>query len=259
VAITHEQAGTAATGSTSLSVPFPVTGLAAGDLFVLCICNKYPTNGPSTPTGFDALPSPNQASGGPGGTGTDVGDTYATFFTKVAVGTESGNVSVTLTSANSSVGIIHRFRNGTGIWELASASGSDNTGGTTFTFAGNQGWAGRASPVADLVLSIAAVNGDNRNWSGQDLTQDGIFYLPHTELSESSTSTGDDVELVVTSHLADFGFSTITDIPTFTMTGTGSGTNGGAGGGLLLRLREGAAIGANVPEKMNSYRQRRVA
>ena len=46
MAITYGTPDAAVAGTTSLVIGFPAS-VAAGDLLVTCICNKYPTNGPS--------------------------------------------------------------------------------------------------------------------------------------------------------------------------------------------------------------------
>src|ERR1041385_2007993 len=112
------QSSASATGTTSLSVAYP-TGIVAGDLLVLPISSKYPTNGPVTPTGWTLLPDA-QASGGHGSSGTNTGNVYMTVFFKVADGTESGNLSVSIPSGNAAMARMYRYTStGAGAWSVA--------------------------------------------------------------------------------------------------------------------------------------------
>lgn len=224
----------AATGSTSLSVAYPAS-IAAGDLLLLFVCNKYPTNGPSTPSGWSTL-TDGQGSGGAGASGIDTGSTYCTVFYRIADGSESGNVSVTITSGNSAVGVINRYTKAADKdWALAACQGADTAGGsTTYTFTGN---VDPGLTAADFVVAAAAINSDTYTYSAQGITATGISaWGTVTERWDAGTTTGQDCKIVVSDHPVTTGTSS--EAPVFTMTASGSATNSPAGAGVMVRLRE---------------------
>ncbi len=228
-AVTFGNAGAVATGTTSLSVPHP-PGIVAGDLLVLAIANKYPTNGPATPAGW-TLVTNGQGSGGAGAAGNDTGFVYATVFVKVADGTESGNLTVTLTSANTSMGRMFRYTNASGSgWDYAATNGSDNTGDTSWIVSGA---ANPGITSGDMLVVVSAINTDNPTWSAESVSAAGATFGTHTERQDSGSGTGNDIRLVVSDHTVTAG--TAAAAPVFTMTASG-GTPEGAS--VMLRIRE---------------------
>lgn len=233
MAIAFGTAGAAATGSTSLAVPYPAS-IAAGDLLVLCVGNKYPTNGPTTPTGFTA-PAGYQTSGGSGAAGIDTGTVYSSVYYKVATGSESGNLTVTITSGNSSVGRMFRYtKASTKTWDIACTNGSDNTAGTTWSVTG------AANPglvPGDMLICSSAINTDTYTYATQAVTATGVSaWGTVTERQDSGTATGQDSHLVVSEHPVSTG--TASAAPVFTMTASGTTTNRPAGATVMMRLRE---------------------
>ena len=99
--------GAVATGTAALTVPHP-TGISAGDLLVLVVGNKHPPSGPTTPAGWTLVTS-GQGLGGLGTNGGDRGPVFSSIFVKIALGTETGNLAVTLTSAVGSIGRMFRY------------------------------------------------------------------------------------------------------------------------------------------------------
>lgn len=226
-------AGASVSGTTSVSVPYPAS-ISAGDLLVLGVANKYPNNGPTTPTGWRLL-SNCQGSGGQGASGADTGSTYATIFVKEADGTESGNLSVTITSGNSAVGAMVRYTKGAGKnWNLACTNGSDNSGNST-------SWSvtGAADPgliTDDIVVVVSAINTDAYTFASQALTSTGVTFSSDSERYDDGTTSGQDCKLVGTQHVVSGGTSSAA--PVFTMTASGSTTNRPAGASSFLRIRQ---------------------
>lgn len=239
-AVTFGSAGGtgAATGTTSLTVIHPAT-VNAGDLLVLAVGNKYPTNGPATPAGW-TLVTNGQISGGLGPQGANTGTVYATVFVKVASGTEDGtNLTVTLTSANSSMGRMFRYTNAAGSgWEYAATNGSDNVTGTTWSATGA---ADPGITSGDMLFVVSAIN-SNRftgGWESESVSAAGATFTTHTERHDSTTVAGDNMALVVSDHTVTAG--TASAAPVFTMTRTGTTTattNAPTGASVILRIRE---------------------
>lgn len=233
-AVSFGTAGAVAAGSTSLTVPYPAS-IVAGDLLVLTVGNKYPTNGPATPAGW-TLVTNGQGSGGVGSAGTDSGTVYATVFVKQAVGGESGNLTVTLAGANSSMGRMFRYTKASvTIWDYAATNGSDATAGTAWSVTG------AANPgivSGDMLVVASAINGNVvTSWASESVSAAGATFTTHTERQDSNSTTGDDMTLVVSDHTVTAG--TASAAPVFTMTGTGTPTtNSPTGASVMLRIRE---------------------
>jgi MSHA biogenesis protein MshQ len=217
-------------GSTSLAVPVPAS-IAAGDLLVMCISNKYPANGPATPAGW-TLPSNGQASGGSGSAGADTGTVYATVFVKIADGTET-TTTVTLTGANSSGAKMVRYTKTLSTWDYVTVNGADNAG------AGNWSVTAGADPgvaSGDFIVTCSAINTDLYTYNTQAMSQTGITFGAAVERNEIGTTLGDDSHLVISEHPVTAGTSSAA--PVYTMTASGSATDNPAGATVILRLRE---------------------
>lgn len=236
--IAHGATGTGAQGTTSLSVSYPA-GVAAGNLLVLCVSNKYPANGPATPSGW-TLPTNGQGSGGSGSAGEDSGEVYATVFVKVADGSESGSLAVTITSGNAATGAMSRYTKTLAAWSYAAVNGVDSTVDTSWSVTAG---ADPGVTAGDMVYACSAVNGGLTAWVSPAITQTGITWGTSTERIEGATANGDNVETMVSDHAVSSGTSSAA--PVYTMTGAGSGANSPAGATVLLRLREVAANGCS--------------
>ncbi len=234
MAIAYEATGApaVATGTTTLSVAYPTT-VAAGNLLILFIANKYPTNGPATPDGWTA-PSGNQYSRGGGTPGVDTGDVYITLFLKIADGTETGNVSVTLTGANTSIGRIFRYsKDASKDWEYVCAGGSDNAAGTSWSVTAGSNPGVTAN---DMVLVGSGICGNTNTATAEAITQTGVTFGTMQERQDSGSNTGDDIAMWMTEHPVSSGTGSAAPVYTATVAGTGSAT--AAGASLFLRLRE---------------------
>lgn len=229
-AIAYSANGTSSGGDTTLvTVTAPAT-VDRGDLLVLGISNKYPTNGPTTPAGWTAITN-YQASGGAGSAGIDTGNVYATAFVKEAEGWEDGiPVYIDIASGNSAEAQIIRFIKGTGKeWDLAATTGSDTSQDTTYsaTGAGDPG-----ITAGDIVVTVTGSNSDAAGWSAHALTATGISGVSSTERNETAGAGGDDTELVMVTH--GIGTGTASTAPTYTSTATANV----AGATVFLRIRE---------------------
>ncbi len=228
-AVAFGNSGAVDPGTTTLVIPYP-TGIVAGNLLVLAVGNKYPPNGPAAPAGW-TLVANGQASGGAGAAGNDTGNVYATVFVKVADGTETGNLTVTLTGANTSMGRIFRYTNAAGSgWDYAATYGSDNTGGTAWIVSSA---ADPGITAGDMLVVISAINTDAPTWTAESVSATGATFGTHTERQDSGTGFGNDMRLVVSDHTVTAG--TALAAPVYTMSASG-GTPEGAS--VILRIRE---------------------
>lgn len=232
-------AGNGAAGSASLSVPFPTVTIA-GYLLVLEITNKYPNNGPTTPSGWTLR---KQTAGGSGASGVDTGNVYKTVYTKIADSTEGGtNQAVTITSGNSAIGRIWQYGIlTTSTWDLGVCGGA-------YAASNGVNWSvtGDADPgvvAGDLILAMSAVNTDAYTYSAEAITQTGVTFGAATERGDGGVTNGDDSAAVMSEHPVTLGLGTAA--PVYTMTASGTAANNPAGATVLLRLREVPA--ASVP------------
>jgi len=242
-AVAGAAAGTPSGGTTSLSLALPAS-VADGDLLVLCIFNKYPTNAPSTPTGYTA-PSNNKGTGDPGdGPGVDLGATYATIFYKVA-SSESGNVSVTITSGNSAYGVIMRFTNATGAWLVAAANGGDSSSGTAWSA---QMGTDPDIQGGDMVAACSGKNNDSASGTSEALTTTGVTYGAATERADNGTTFGDDGGIIASDHAVTSG-SSAGNLTTVTWTAAANT----AGGTAILRVREDSGAPATATQSGSGF------
>jgi hypothetical protein len=208
------------------------------DLALWCVVNKYPTNGPNTPTGY-ALTA--QAVMGDGGAaGADQGDVYATVFHRVCDGTEdAATESISIPSGNAaySRSIAFSRSGGTG-WDIATAAGSQGAASASWSVV-----TGSLDLAAgDTVLVFVAKNSDLDvvGHSAHSLSATGVtFGTFNSRAGPTGTTSGDDVayqigEVQVT---AGSGSGPVT----FTMSATGSAGNS-SGGVMLVRLRASTAV-----------------
>lgn len=231
MAIAFGSVGTGASGTTSLSLTSPAT-IAAGDLLLCAVANKYPTNGPSAPTGYTLL---GQGTGGSGASGIDSGNVYITVYYKVADGTEDGSaVSVTITSGNSARGMILLYTKAAGKdWGLAITNGASGTPGTA--------WAatGAANPgitTGDFVVCLSAANSDVAAYGTHSILATSAVMAGANERNDAATGNGDDCAFFAADASCTSG--TAIAAPTYTAIATASVANGPCGSTAFVRLRE---------------------
>ena len=235
MAIAFGAAGAVAnTATTTLTLVYPA-GITAGQLIVVCICNKYPLNTPTTPAGF-TLATNAQGTGGSGAAGIDTGTVYSTVYYKIAAGTETGNLSITITANNAAIGRIFTYTNGTSNWDVAAANGADNTAGTAWltTMNTNPG-----ITTGDWVVVGSGINTDAYTYSAQAPAEPSVTFGVTVERQDSGTTSGQDCALVVTDTPVTAGTSTVA--PTYGMTASGTAANNPCGASVMLRIREVAA------------------
>jgi len=231
MAISFGAQGSGVTGSTSLAVPYPVLP-DPGELFLLSVVNKYPTNGPATPAGFTLV---GQASGGAGSAGDDSGTVYMTVFAKVSDGTETGNVTVTITGGNSAVGRMARYeKDPTKNWDVAAVGAAVNAATASWSVAlpSNPG-----IDAGDFIVAYTGINSDAYTASAHAITAAGVSaWGTVTQRNDFGTGFGNDCRFTQSEHPVTTG--TASGVPTYSMTESGTAGNAPAGCVLLVRLRE---------------------
>jgi hypothetical protein len=222
-------------GTTSVVRRNPAS-LAVDDLIVWLCANKYPTNGPATPTGFSPLI---QKVGGSGSAGVDAGEIYGTAFTRVSDGTEDGATeTITITGGNTAVARAVSFARSAGTgWLVAATAGSQASGSNSWSVAGD---AALDLAAGDVVLIYIAKNEDNdTNLSAHAITASGITFGAWNSITaHEGTTQGQDCAQAIGYFNVTAGSGTVT--PTFTMSAAGSANNP-AGAVLFIRLREDGA------------------
>ncbi len=227
-AVAFFDVGTGDTGTTSLSVPFP-SSIAAGDGLLLQIGNKYPPNAPTTPAGWSLISQP---SGGAGAAGNDSGTVYNSVYWREADGTEAGSVAITLTGANSGAGQIYQYTKGSGSWDVAVTTGSDNAGGV--------GWSttGASDPGFqddDVLLYLMTANTDITGYINHLMAIPGCVVSAFTGRGSTPWVTGNDGRIV---GLEFTMTGTSSGVPVFTMDNPTPTANSPAGAAVFVRLRE---------------------
>lgn len=243
VAIACVGSGTDATGTTSLSCGYPAN-LKAGDLLLLAVANKYPSNGPSTPFGWTLVGQYDSTGHSPGA---DDGNTRTTVFSKVATGSESGSLTVTLTSANVSVGQMFAYR-GAVAWDVAAATGAYSNYESAAAY-GVSGSLAFDKSVDSILFSVVALNTDASSATSSvqssffDAEDQGSTFGDGGSLrGNRQTTTGDDLALFVHEQYVpaaaideEAPFVRVESFAPFASTVTAPA---GEGGGIWLRIRE---------------------
>ena len=192
--VTFGAIGTGANGGTSVLPSYP-TGITAGALLVLCVSSggtASPT--PSTPSGWTAQGSYVTTDGT---YGIDTGPRRVTVFTKIADGTETGTLSVTITGGDSCRGSIMRVSKGQAsyAWDVAATGGNYSAAGTAVSVAGG---AIDFAP-GDLVIISNCQRVDTATQSAQQLAASGITFGTRTNRASVAVTTGNDHRHVIDS------------------------------------------------------------
>jgi len=238
MAVAFGSAGTSAVGTTSVSPACPAT-VNGGDLLIAIVANKYPTNGPSTPSGWTLLC---QYSGGAGSAGLDSGTVYVTVYVKIGVPADAGaTVAITVTGGNSAVADIVRYTKTAGkTWSIAVTGGSDNSAGTAWSVTGD---VDPGFTSGDMALAAAAINSDGfAVGTSPAIAASGATFGAMTQRFGVNTTQGDDCRV----HLQDCAVTagTSAGVPTYTATAAGTSGNAPAGATAIIRLREVDSVGS---------------
>lgn len=211
---------------------FPAS-IAVNDLLILLVVNKYPANGPTTPAGWTLI---GQTSGGSGASGVDSGQVYVTVYYKIADGTETGPMTVTIPSSNSSRAQIGRWtKSALESWAISSpAYASFNTPGTAvnLTFGSDPG-----AIFGDTLLVFGGANSSLYTLAAfPTVTYPGcVMSNPAAAFAESAGVNGDHVRIWASSHVVFSGMGS--GPPSFAGTYSGTAGSAPAGAAVAVRLR----------------------
>lgn len=235
-------------GTTSLSVPYP-SSISAGDLLVMCIVNKQIAATPTTPSGWTLRHTQTGGYPDPDAGGSNSGHVRTSIYTKVADGTESGNLSVTITSGNSAGGRMFRYT-GSGSYEFDSAGGDAEYGWTNNIYIevdpSNNTLTGVDVASGDLVLIVYGSNSARIDLTNnQTHTQSGATFSAatiRTTANGEKFSIGNNCSLWVAERSVTAGSSSAAI--TTRVQNTSQASDDPCGAIVVLRMRE-AAGGTN--------------
>src|SRR3989344_1177443 len=225
-----------ASGGTSVSPAYP-TSIAANDLLILTIGMKPSTaNGGSvtTPGGWTPITSLTGAGGYGATLGADTGNTNIFTFYKVAAGTESGNLAVTIATNGVSWAQISRLSNSSGSWSVAGTTGSDaSAGSVSIAMSADPGVTAGDYVLGAMVIPTNVTT--PAQFSAEAFSQSGITFGTVTEIGEADSGTGNDIGGFRVR--APVSSGTSAGVPTMTATAGGTTTNV-RGPGAFIRVRE---------------------
>jgi hypothetical protein len=225
-----------ADGTTSLSVAYP-SSPQAGDLLLLFIGSKWLSSSHSPPGDWTLLSLEFAGSGSD--TGSDTGTVEASVYWKIADGTETGNITVSIPSGSVAQALIVRcFRTAGSAWDYAATTArwtTDNTNPISDTFDDDPG-----ITDDDVLLVFAALNANlSTNVASTTLAATSATIALRTQERFTATSTGSD--MLVSLYSYDVTAGTATAAPTWQAT---KSTNAaGEGPVILVRLREASGGG----------------
>ena len=189
--VTYGALGTAANGTTSCTPSYP-TGITAGQYLLCHVTSGNSGNGtPTMPGDWTQLAT---VASTDGTYGLDTGPRRATVFGKVADGTESGTVTVSLTSGDTMRASISRWTKSAGdSWVVDAVTGHDSDGGTSVSVTfGSVNWHN-----GDAVAIVNAQRVDSVTQSAQSITATGITMGTRTNRASTAVTTGNDHRHVV--------------------------------------------------------------
>jgi hypothetical protein len=195
MSITVSSNGAAAYGTTTLAISDP--GATVGQLILVPVGVKPASATVVTPTGWGGnWVRLNDSVGTTGSNAADTGPTRLVVFAKVADGTESGTLGITLTSGNTSWGTSFLFNSSNaGKFSIETAIGEDTSNGTGFSATCTPGGsvpAGWIKP-GDLLLGLSCKPTDLNSYNSENFASTGLTIGSRTKLREYSTANGNDI------------------------------------------------------------------
>jgi len=237
--VTFGAAGaTASSTTTTISPSYSALGtISAGDLLICWVGMKPSTanSGSATaPTGYSLIRKVTGMGGFGATLGSGTGNTNLFCFAKVADGTETGTISITLATNNVSWAAIDRYAKTLTDWTVDWADGEDAspTGNTSIALGQNPG-----ITAGDFVASAMCIPSNSNSgafFSAEAITATGLSGQTTTEIAECPVASGNLISGVRT---RTSGFTgTATSVPTFTA--TVATVANGRGPIIAIRIRE---------------------
>ena len=248
-AITYQTPGAiaySAAAGTTVAPAYPA-GIAANDLLVMIVGMKSSTansGSVTTPAGWTPIVSLIGAGGYGAVLAADTGNTNLFAYYKVAAGTETGSLTVTIATNNISWAQMYRLSKTKESWGVAGATGSDITGdaAVSIAFSSDPGVAAN-----DFILGAMCIPTDittPAQFTVEAFAQTGATFGTVTEISEPDSAIGNQIGGFVISAAVSAG--TGSAAPTMTATAAATNTNV-RGPGVFIRIRE-----ANKPSTITS-------
>lgn len=155
-------------GATTMTATYP-SGITAGQPLIVAVMGKYPTNYPVTPSGYSILKIARSNSGL--GNAADSGDVWVATYLKIATGSETGTLSISVPSGNVIAGTIIQVSVASGYSAEVVADGtSDDTSHTAVSLA----FANLGFVTDDLVFAILCGNNSVGGQTNAGLVATGI-------------------------------------------------------------------------------------
>lgn len=224
-------AGAGTNSTVTINVAYP-TGIVAGHYLTLTVFSGDPAdNTVATPAGWTPLASEQNTDGS--FATADAGPRRATAFGRVADGTESGTVAVSVAGGTGSliVGRIDRWTKTLAVWNVVGYSAHyelANGTQTTLVFTGVDLAAG------DMLRIGTASPDDTAAVSGQAFSASGFTFNAFAEQSDTGTTAGNDLRGMT-------GQATVATGTQATVNVTYTATQDESCGGFLIRFRDQAA------------------
>jgi len=238
-------AGAEGNGSTSYTLPYPAS-IAAGDLLTIAIAEKYPATPPVVPSGWSILTNGSR-SGGLGPSGVDTGQVLVQWMVKIADGTETGNLILSVPGGNGGRGRMYRWTKSALLsWAMACVSGVDEVPTLPWSVVTDQTLDIQSG---DMLLAVTGINGDVASGVGAEvMTATGITLGTAVERGDASNTAGDDMHFVMTHQSVTAGTANVAVAYTATL-GTSAATFFPTGATVILRIRETTlAVGAGLAQ-----------
>ncbi len=240
MSITYQTPGSlaysASTGATSISVAYPAS-IITGEALILVIGMKPSaanSGSVTTPAGWALITQRIGAGGYSTTLGADTGNCNIFAFRKIALGNETGSLSVALAASDIAWAIMFRLTNTTTVWDIKGTTGEDTSAGSvSLAFDSDPG-----VEVNDFIIAAMCIPTDvttPSQFSAESLSQGGITFGTVTEVGEPDSSVGNDIGGFIVRAPISAGIST--GVPTLTATAGGTTTNV-RGPGIFIRIRE---------------------
>lgn len=231
MAVTFGAAGAGTNSTVTINVAFPAGIVAGTHYLTLTVFSGDPADSTiATPSGWTLLGTEQNTDGS--FATADAGPRRATVFGRVADGTESGTVTLSVAGGTGSliVGRIDRWTKTLAAWDVVGyAAHYELANGTQTTLA----FPNVDLAAGDMLRVVTASPDDTQAISGQAFTATGFTFNAFTEQSDTGTTAGNDLRGMT-------GQATVATGTQATVTVTYTCTQDESCGGVLVRLRDSA-------------------
>lgn len=208
MSIAFVSAGAVGTGTTTVS-PGYASSVALGNKLYLVVVDKYPTAGPTAPSGWTLLPGAQVDKTGLAN-GTNVGDVRTTVYWKIADATDVSNsgsgatISITVTSANASIAFMlcYSFDSGFTLYEEVYTGSAAGPGTTAIDIACSSATAPHGAQVGDMWVGFLGYASSVRQSAEAFVLNNtgslsAATFATASERADASAAVGQDVSVMV--------------------------------------------------------------